>query len=146
MTLMLMGWLWPGSTGTWCITIQSAGREGDAFGLLDRFRAAVPLVAWVMVGAIEFLNYIRALKEAGLLQFRQEVFGEQVAFKSTVWEEPAEMYYAPVGAEAPSLASSPMPEGAPAEQDNRPVDLPPPLRGTTSACGAFTVHDAAPLT
>ncbi len=86
-------------------------REGDAFGLLDRFRAAVPLVAWAMVGTIELLNYIRALNEAGLLQLRQEVFGEQVALKSTVWEEPAEMYYAPVGAEAPSLASSPMPEG-----------------------------------
>ncbi|MCL7496086.1 hypothetical protein M8I34_32480 [Streptomyces sp. MCA2] len=86
-------------------------REGDAFGLLDRFRAAVPLVAWGMVGTIELLNYIRALNEAGLLQLRQEVFDEQVALESTVWEEPAEMYYAPVGAEAPSLASSPMPEG-----------------------------------
>ncbi|GGV91772.1 hypothetical protein GCM10010228_82920 [Streptomyces massasporeus] len=86
-------------------------REGDAFGLRDRFRAAVPLVAWVMVGTIELLNYIRVLNEGGLLQLRQEVFGEQVALKSTVWEEPAEMYYAPVGAEAPSLASSPMPEG-----------------------------------
>ncbi|MEH0416077.1 hypothetical protein [Streptomyces sp. B21-083] len=86
-------------------------QEGDAFGLRDRFRAAVPLVAWVMVGTIELLNYIRALNEAGLLELRQEVFGEQVALKSTVWEEPAEMYYAPVGAEAPSLANSPMPEG-----------------------------------
>ncbi|MGW1496396.1 hypothetical protein [Streptomyces sp. NPDC002402] len=86
-------------------------QEGDAFGLLDRFRAAVPLVAWVMVGTIELLNYIRALHKDGLLQLRQEVFDEQVALKSTVWEETAEMFFAPVGAEPPSLASAPMPEG-----------------------------------
>ncbi|MFF2375026.1 hypothetical protein ACFVUW_11650 [Streptomyces xiamenensis] len=85
-------------------------REGDAFGLLDRFRAAVPLVAWVMVGTIELLNYIRALNEAGLLQLRQEIFGEQVTLKKTVWEEPAEMYYAPVGTEVPSSAMTPLPE------------------------------------
>lgn len=86
-------------------------KEGDPFGLLDRFRAAVPLVAWAMVGTIELLNYIRALSEAGLLQLRQGVFDEQVALKSTVWEETAEIYYAPVGTEPPSLASSPMPAG-----------------------------------
>ncbi|MGW2689624.1 hypothetical protein ACWC6I_41525 [Streptomyces sp. NPDC001414] len=86
-------------------------QAGDPFGLRDRFRAAVPLVAWAMVGTIELLNFIRALNEAGTLQLRQEVFDEQVALKSTVWEEPAEMYYAPVGAQPPTLASSPMPEG-----------------------------------
>ncbi|MES4909431.1 MULTISPECIES: hypothetical protein [unclassified Streptomyces] len=86
-------------------------QEGDAFGLLDRFRAAVPLVAWAMVGTIELLNYIRSLREAGLLQLRQEVFDERVALKSTVWEETAEVFFAPVGAEPPSLASTPMPEG-----------------------------------
>ncbi|MFB7998799.1 hypothetical protein ACFC4G_38975 [Streptomyces sp. NPDC056002] len=86
-------------------------QEGDAFGLLDRFRAAVPLVAWTMVGTIELLNHIRALHKAGLLQLRQEVFDERVALKSTVWEEPAEVFFAPVGTEPPSLASTPMPEG-----------------------------------
>jgi hypothetical protein len=86
-------------------------QEGDAFGLLDRFRVAVPLVAWAMVGTIELLNYIRALHEAGLLQIRQEVFDERVALKSTVWEETAEVFFALDGAEPPSLASAPMPEG-----------------------------------
>ncbi|MEU3490650.1 hypothetical protein [Streptomyces massasporeus] len=86
-------------------------QEGDAFGLLDRFRAAAPLVAWSMVGTIELLNYIRALYEAGLLQLRQEVFDERVPLKSTVWEETAEVFYAPAGAEPPTLASVPMPEG-----------------------------------
>ncbi|MFI9176170.1 hypothetical protein [Streptomyces lincolnensis] len=86
-------------------------QEGDLFGLRDRFRAAVPLVAWSMVGTIELLNYIRALNEAGLLQLRQEVFDERVALNSTVWEETAEVFFAPVGAEPPSLASTPMPHG-----------------------------------
>ncbi|MFD5815688.1 hypothetical protein [Streptomyces sp. NPDC127038] len=36
-------------------------RAGDPFGLRDRFRAAVPLVAWAMVGTIELLNFIRVL-------------------------------------------------------------------------------------
>lgn len=86
-------------------------QEGDAFGLQDRFRAAVPLVAWAMVGTIELLNYIRALREDGLLQLRQEVFDERVALTSTTWEEPAEMFFAPVGAEPPSHANTPLPEG-----------------------------------
>ncbi|WNE93852.1 hypothetical protein PS467_00070 [Streptomyces luomodiensis] len=86
-------------------------KEGDAFGLRDRFRAAVPLIAWAMVGTIELLNFIRALHEAGLLQLRQEVFDERVALKSTVWEETAKVFFAPAGAEPPSLASTPLPEG-----------------------------------
>ncbi|MEV7895352.1 hypothetical protein [Streptomyces cyaneofuscatus] len=86
-------------------------KEGDTFGLRDRFRAAVPLVAWAMVGTIELLNFVRALNEAGMLKLRQQVFDEQVALKSTTWEERTEMYYAPVGAQPPSLASAPMPEG-----------------------------------
>jgi hypothetical protein len=86
-------------------------RQADAFGLLARFRAAVPLVTWGMVGTIELLNFIRALNEAGLLQLRQEVSDEQVALKTTCWDEPVQMYYAPVGTEAPSLATSPLPQG-----------------------------------
>ncbi|MGW3029176.1 hypothetical protein [Streptomyces sp. NPDC001221] len=86
-------------------------REGDPFGLRDRYRAAVPLVAWAMIATIELLNYIRALHEAGLLQLRPVVFDEPVALKSTTWDEPATMYFAPQGTEAPSLASTPMPEG-----------------------------------
>ncbi|MEW1751008.1 hypothetical protein [Streptomyces angustmyceticus] len=86
-------------------------QEGDAFALLDRFRAAVPLLAWAMVGTIELLNCIRALQRDGLLQLRQEVFDERVALQATVWEESAELFFAPVGAEPPSLAIAPMPEG-----------------------------------
>ncbi|MFE9846980.1 hypothetical protein [Streptomyces goshikiensis] len=52
--------------------------------LRDRFRAAVPLVAWTMVATIELLAYIEALWKDGGLQLRSEVFDAQVALKSTV--------------------------------------------------------------
>ncbi|MER6394241.1 hypothetical protein ABT236_38040 [Streptomyces sp. NPDC001523] len=86
-------------------------KEGDPFGLRDRFRAAVPLVAWTMVATIELLAYIEALWKDGVLQLRPEVFDAQVALKSTVWEEPAQMFFAPVGTESPSAATTSLPEG-----------------------------------
>lgn len=86
-------------------------KEGDPFGLRDRFRADVPLVAWTMVATIELLAYIEALWKDGVLQLRPEVFDAQVALKSTVWEEPAQMYFAPVGTQAPSGAMTSMPKG-----------------------------------
>ncbi|WP_445277472.1 hypothetical protein [Streptomyces sp. DSM 41033] len=81
--------------------------EGNAFGLFERFRGAVPLVAWAMVGAIELLNYIRALHADGVLQLRQEVLDQPVALKSTTWEHSAQLYFAPVGTQAPKDASLP---------------------------------------
>ncbi|MET9887639.1 hypothetical protein ABZZ20_31805 [Streptomyces sp. NPDC006430] len=86
-------------------------KEGDPFGLRDRFRAAVPLVAWTMVATIELLAYIEALWRDGVLQLRPEVFDAQVALKSTVWEEPAQMFFAPVGTEPPSGATTSLPDG-----------------------------------
>ncbi|MFE9253516.1 hypothetical protein [Streptomyces sp. NPDC007088] len=86
-------------------------KEGDPFGLRDRFRAAVPLVAWTMVATIELLAYIEALWKDGVLQLRPEVFDAQVALQSTVWEEPAQVFFAPVGAEPPSGATTSLPEG-----------------------------------
>lgn len=85
-------------------------QEGDAFGLFERFRGAVPLVAWAMVGTIELLNYIRALHKDGVLQLRQEVLDEPVALESTTWEHSGELFYAPVGTEAPTTASTPPPQ------------------------------------
>lgn len=86
-------------------------KEGDPFGLRDRFRAAVPLVAWTMVATIELLTYIEALWKDGVLQLRPEVFDAQVALKSTVWEEPAQVFTAPVGTELPTGATTSLPEG-----------------------------------
>ncbi|MFF0189058.1 hypothetical protein [Streptomyces sp. NPDC005244] len=84
-------------------------QEADPFGLVDRFRAAVPLIAWAMVGTIELLNYIRVLQEAGQIQLSQKVFDERVALKSTTWEKDAEVYFAPVGTEPPTAAVAPLP-------------------------------------
>ncbi|MEU1663878.1 hypothetical protein ABZ547_09700 [Streptomyces sparsogenes] len=86
-------------------------KEGDPFGLRDRFRAAVPLVAWTMVATIELLGYIEALWKDGVLQLQPEVFDGQVALKSTMWEESAQMFFAPVGTEPPSGATTSLPEG-----------------------------------
>ncbi|MEU2625315.1 hypothetical protein ABZ642_45785 [Streptomyces sp. NPDC007157] len=85
-------------------------QEGDVFGLLERFRGAVPLVAWAMVGTIELLNYIRALQEDGILQLRQEVFEERVALKSTTLEYTGEVFFAPAGTEPPANASTSPPK------------------------------------
>ncbi|MER6774394.1 hypothetical protein ABT389_32210 [Streptomyces bacillaris] len=85
-------------------------QEGDAFGLFERFRGAVPLIAWAMVGTIELLNYIRALHEDGVLQLRQEVLDEPVALETTTWEHNGELFYAPVGTEAPTTATAPLPQ------------------------------------
>ena len=84
--------------------------EGDPFGLAERFRAAVPLVAWAMIGTIELLNYIRKLNEDGVLQLRPEVFDEPVALTSTTWEYSGTAFYAPVGTEPPTAASTPLPD------------------------------------
>ncbi|MFJ8004042.1 hypothetical protein [Streptomyces fagopyri] len=83
-------------------------QEADPFGLVDRFRAAVPLIAWAMVGTIELLNFIRVLQEAGHIQLSQRVFDERVALKSTTWEENATVYFAPVGTEPPTAAKTPL--------------------------------------
>jgi hypothetical protein len=102
--------------------------EADPFGLSGRFRAAVPLVAWMMVAAIELLNFLRFLQEGGELALRAEVFEAEVILQSTVWEYPAQIRTAPVGTPPPAdaLASysdewTPWPGAAPAMEPSRPV-------------------------
>ncbi|MFD7677111.1 hypothetical protein [Streptomyces sp. NPDC060187] len=85
-------------------------QEADPFGLVDRFRAAVPLIAWAMIGTIELLNFTRVLQEAGHITLSEKVFEESVALKSTTWEEKAKVYFAPVGSEPPTAATTPFPE------------------------------------
>ncbi|MGW3312082.1 hypothetical protein ACWDG9_36490 [Streptomyces sp. NPDC001073] len=85
-------------------------QEADPFGLVDRFRAAVPLIAWAMIGTIELLNFTRVLQEAGHITLSEKVFEESVALKSTTWEEKAKVHFAPVGSEPPAAATTPFPE------------------------------------
>ncbi|MDQ0904729.1 hypothetical protein QFZ22_000714 [Streptomyces canus] len=86
-------------------------KETDPFGLTERFRAAAPLVAWVMVRAIELLNYVRALQECGALELQPEVFDQEVVLQATLWEHTGRVYSAPVGTPAPVDALTPIGEG-----------------------------------
>jgi hypothetical protein len=81
--------------------------EADPFGLSERFRAAVPLVAWVMVKAIELLNYVRVLQTVGLLGLPAALFNREVVLTSTCWEHTVRAYAAPVGTPAPADALAP---------------------------------------
>jgi hypothetical protein len=83
-------------------------KETDPFGLSERFRAAAPLVAWIMVKAIELLNYIRALQAAGVLEIPSEVFDRDVVLTSTSWEQVGRAYTAPVGTTMPADALAPL--------------------------------------
>jgi hypothetical protein len=82
-------------------------QEADPFGLSERFRAVVPLVTWAMVTAIELLNYIRVLQDAGILGLRPEVFDQEVVLTSTLWEHTGRVCSAPVGTPAPVDALAP---------------------------------------
>ncbi|MFB7862827.1 hypothetical protein [Streptomyces sp. NPDC056069] len=83
-------------------------REAEPFGLFERFRAAVPLIAWTMVGTIELLNYVRALQNDGVLQLSENVFEEQVVLTTTVYEVTGRIYAAPAGTSAPTDALAPL--------------------------------------
>ncbi|MEV7512650.1 hypothetical protein AB0O57_32300 [Streptomyces sp. NPDC091201] len=86
-------------------------READPFGLAERFRAAVPLITWTMVAAIELLNHIRALHHDGILALRPDVLDQEVVLNSTTWEHTAQALVAPTGTPAPEHALSPFPHG-----------------------------------
>jgi hypothetical protein len=76
-------------------------QEADAFGLDERYRAAVPLVAWTIRFAIVLLDYTAALQDGGALGLDPEVFDHQVVLESTTWEQTGRMYSAPVGTAEP---------------------------------------------
>ncbi|MFE1877687.1 hypothetical protein ACFW9N_43790 [Streptomyces sp. NPDC059496] len=86
-------------------------RDADPFGLAERFRAAVPLVAWTMVAAIELLNHIRALQDDGILALHSYLFDQEVVLSSTTWEQAGQAFTAPAGTPAPENALSPLPRG-----------------------------------
>ncbi|MFF3087608.1 hypothetical protein ACFVRB_21530 [Streptomyces nojiriensis] len=105
-------------------------READPFGLAERFRAAVPLIIWAMVAAIELLNHIRALQHDAILGLRPEVLDQEVVLRSTTWEHAAQAFTAPLGTLAPEHALSPFPGGWTSLQDTVAAQ---PTRSTPSA-------------
>ncbi|MET9695176.1 hypothetical protein ABZY81_43610 [Streptomyces sp. NPDC006514] len=105
-------------------------RDADPFGLAERFRAAVPLITWAMVAAIELLNHIRALQHDGILGLRPEVLDQEVVLRSTTWEQAAQALAAPPGTPAPEHALSPFPRGWTSLQDTVAAQ---PIRSDSSA-------------
>ncbi|MFJ8563003.1 hypothetical protein ACIRD0_37190 [Streptomyces microflavus] len=83
-------------------------QEAALLGLQERFRAAVPLVAWIMLHTTGLLNRIRSLQRAGRLNLASAVFEEPVALTSTTVIMKATMRIAPVGTLAPATAVEPL--------------------------------------
>jgi hypothetical protein len=65
-----------------------------AFGVAERYRAAVPMVAQLMVLTIETLNIIRDVRSKGALLELDEVFGEDVTVKDSTFRDVAKVYAA----------------------------------------------------
>ncbi|MFE5494727.1 hypothetical protein ACFQ7Z_32875 [Streptomyces virginiae] len=96
-------------------------RAADPFGLAERFRAAVPLITWAMVAAIELLNHIRALQHDGILDLSPDVLDQEVVLRSTTWEHTGLAHTAPPGTPAPEHALSPFPRGWTSVQEAKPT-------------------------
>ncbi|WP_329368756.1 hypothetical protein OG896_24620 [Streptomyces sp. NBC_00669] len=86
-------------------------QAADPFGLLERYRAAVPLVAFVMWFAIDVLSSVRELQDDGYLDLDPQVFDREVVLASTTWELPARAYAAPVGTPPPADIEAPFGAG-----------------------------------
>lgn len=76
------------------------------FGVAERFRAAVGLVARVAVCASQLLEVVNALIKAGVLRVNEIVLTEPVVVTETVWEQEGKMFLAPVGTPMPSGLSA----------------------------------------
>lgn len=81
-------------------------REGsELFGLRERFAAAVPLVAYLMVISIDLLDLIRALHKQGRLKVDDALLTTPAVLTSTVIDLEVERYTAPVGTPGPTTAT-----------------------------------------
>ena len=78
--------------------------RADIFGLAERYRAAVPKVAYVMRAALNVLDGIRDMHSRHLLPISPSVLTTNVVLDSTTFEMPARVLTAPVGTLAPSDA------------------------------------------
>ena len=70
-------------------------------GVKERFKAAAPIVCFIMVLAIATLNVTRNMRKAGLLELPEELFTEDVAVTETVFRNEARAWSAPIGTPLP---------------------------------------------
>ncbi|MER6603061.1 hypothetical protein [Streptomyces parvus] len=82
-------------------------REAGLLGLQERFRAAVPLVAFIMLHTIGLLHRIQGLHRAGELNLAPAVFEEPVTLTSTTVLMEGSMRIAPVEARPQLLRQNP---------------------------------------
>jgi hypothetical protein len=76
---------------------SDAGRlaETRAFGVKERFRAAVPIVANLMGLAIGTLQFTRLLREEGLIQVDDDIFDTPVVVTDTTFREEGQVFLGP---------------------------------------------------
>lgn len=78
--------------------------RADIFGLAERYRCAVPMVAYMMRAALNVLDGIRDMHSRHLLPISPSALTTDVVLDSTTFEMPARVLTAPVGTLAPSDA------------------------------------------
>lgn len=79
-------------------------------GVKERFRAAAPIVGYIMVLTKATLNVTRRLVQDGLVDLDQDVLTADVTVKETEFRYPTEAWIAPVGTPLPVRFSTPSPE------------------------------------
>ena len=92
---------------------HDADRRAGArvFGVGERYRAAVPLVAFVMLNAVRLLGVVRSLQERQLISLDDDVFTEEVIALETTFRVEATAYVAEVGTPPPSSINDQWPDG-----------------------------------
>lgn len=92
---------------------HDADRRAGArvFGVRERYRAAVPLVAFVMLNAVRLLGVVRSLQERQLISLDDVVFTEEVIAPETTFRVEATAYVAEVGTSPPSSINDQWPGG-----------------------------------
>lgn len=77
------------------------------FGVGERFRAAVPLVAYIMIEAINVLTNIREMDKIGALTVSPEAWTVPVVAEET-YEREVKLYLSEIGTEPPGDATQPL--------------------------------------
>jgi hypothetical protein len=81
------------------------------FGVEERYRAAVPLVAFVMLSAVRLLGAVRSFQERQLISLDDVVFTEEVVALETTFRVRATAFVAEVGTPPPSSINAQWPGG-----------------------------------
>jgi hypothetical protein len=70
-------------------------------GVAERYKAAVPIVARIMIYTMVSLNLLRHMQKTGLLQLDEELFTEDVVVTETEFRSEMRAWFAPVGTPLP---------------------------------------------